>query len=232
MRITLLESRKPTARPLAQGLLSTGLHVLLVAAAVQATAGAVPSVGRLVQETSLVYVPPPQATPPPAPASEPTEQIEPLQPGFQTVPSVVEVPTSIPPLELGVPFDPDDWKGIGRENGRSRSAPLPSTSRAGSETDPFAAEEVDEPVVPLYQPAPRYPPALQHVGVTGRVVARFVVDTLGVVEPESWREVSADHGSFAAAAREATLKARFRPARVGGRPVRQLVQQAIIFEMK
>jgi outer membrane biosynthesis protein TonB len=65
--------------------------------------------------------------------------------------------------------------------------------------------------------------------VAGRVVARFVVDTLGRVEPGSVQVVAADHPLFAATVREALGAMRFRPARAGGVRVRQLVELPFAF---
>jgi len=56
-----------------------------------------------------------------------------------------------------------------------------------------------------------------------------VVDTAGRVEPESILVVAASHPAFGESARRALATARFRPARVRGNPVRQLVQQAMRF---
>jgi TonB family protein len=70
------------------------------------------------------------------------------------------------------------------------------------------------------------------MGVSGRVVVLFVVDTLGTVEPGSLRVLSSTHAAFEAAAREAVLKSRFQPARIRGRPVRQLVQQPLSFHVR
>lgn len=69
-----------------------------------------------------------------------------------------------------------------------------------------------------------YPPSLRASGTSGRVVAEFVVDTSGRVEPAHFGIVSSTDPLFSAAVRESAPSARFSPARRGGRPVRQLVR--------
>jgi len=91
---------------------------------------------------------------------------------------------------------------------------------------------VEKAVVALPGTAtPRYPSMLQSAGVDGSVLAQFVVDTLGRVEQGSFRALESTHDLFTAAVREALTRARFAPAEVGGRKVRQLVEQTFTFNI-
>jgi TonB family protein len=72
---------------------------------------------------------------------------------------------------------------------------------------------------------------MRQAGVEGRVVVRFVVDTLGSVEPGSVTVVSATFSHFESSAREAVATCRYRPARMNHRPVRVLVQAPIEFRL-
>jgi periplasmic protein TonB len=90
---------------------------------------------------------------------------------------------------------------------------------------------VDDPVQPLNIPKPRYPPVLQQAGVSGFVDAQYVVDTLGHAEPVSWKVLRSSNAQFEAPAREAIMKGVFKPARIKGAAVRQLVQQSIKFNI-
>lgn len=229
---SLLESGTQGRRPVMQAIGSAGLHLMVVAIAVQGSArahtGPVPSP----MVPPMVYVPLDRSPEPAAPdpgRSEATIAAAP-RPGVVPLPTVLDIPSSIGPADRDeVPFDPRAWSkaGPGAEHPRGRPEG-PSSAAPGA----FLLEQVDEPVVPLYQPAPRYPPALQQMGVSGRVVVLFVVDTLGTVEPGSWRVLSSTHPAFEAAAREAILRSRFQPARIRGRPVRQLVQQPLGFHVR
>ena len=97
---------------------------------------------------------------------------------------------------------------------------------------PQTENTVEKAVVALPGTAtPRYPSMLQSAGVDGSVRAQFVVDTLGRVEPGSFRALESTHDLFAAAVREALGRARFSPAETGGRKVRQLVEQTFTFSI-
>jgi hypothetical protein len=77
---------------------------------------------------------------------------------------------------------------------------------------------------------PQYPDSLWRAGVSGRVVAEFIVDTAGALEPGSLRIVSATHPYFAAAVKAALDEGAFRSAFLRGKPVRQIVQLPFVFE--
>jgi TonB family protein len=77
---------------------------------------------------------------------------------------------------------------------------------------------------------PTYPDSLLEARVPGHVVARFVVDTAGAVELATIDIVSATEPAFKAAVRQALLTARFSPARLDGRRVRQLVEMPFDFK--
>jgi protein TonB len=79
------------------------------------------------------------------------------------------------------------------------------------------------------QSKPRYPEMLRQAGIGGRVLIRFVVDTLGRVDPASVTVVQATHEQFANAARAALTGFRFRPAEVNGRRVRALAEMPFEF---
>jgi len=67
-----------------------------------------------------------------------------------------------------------------------------------------------------------YPDSLRNRGVGGDVVVEFVVDTLGLVEPDV-RVVEAAHPGLAEPARQTIRPARFAPGHVNGRKVRVLM---------
>jgi TonB family protein len=86
-----------------------------------------------------------------------------------------------------------------------------------------------EPAVLISQPTPRYPPVLQQVGLSGRVVLQFIVDTTGRVESASINVIKSTNQEFESPARESVAAAIFHPARLGPKPVRQLAQQGVRF---
>jgi periplasmic protein TonB len=61
------------------------------------------------------------------------------------------------------------------------------------------------------------------------VLAQFVVDTTGKAEVGTFKVLKSSHDLFAQAVRSALPGMRFIPAEVGGRRVKQLVQQPFAF---
>jgi TonB family protein len=87
----------------------------------------------------------------------------------------------------------------------------------------YEAKDVDSIATPIAGSIQtQYPSALFEAGVAGTATVRFIVDTSGVVEM-STLEITASHDLFAQAARQALSGARFTPAFLGGRRVRQVV---------
>ena len=90
--------------------------------------------------------------------------------------------------------------------------------------------QVERPVKPLGRhPAPRYPEALRAAGVEGIVMARFEVDTAGVIDTATFRVVRATHEAFGQAVREVLPQLRYQPAENKGHRVRQVVMQQFQF---
>jgi TonB family protein len=151
-----------------------------------------------------------------------------------------DIPTDIPPVDLTeAAMDPRNFAGRGAEGGvawgvtggtgRIDEPPvLPEES-----ADAVYAATLDdarfEPAQLLSQPVPRYPSTLLAIGISGRVLVEFIVDTVGTVEPRSIVIVESTHAAFEEPARESASRAVFRPARLGRYPVRQLSRQPISF---
>ena len=92
--------------------------------------------------------------------------------------------------------------------------------------------QVEKPVRPLPGAGgPPYPKELREANIEGEVLAQFVVDTTGRVEPGSFRALRSTHHEFVLAVRTSLSGLRFKPAEVGGRKVRQLVQQPFEFRL-
>lgn len=97
---------------------------------------------------------------------------------------------------------------------------------------PYFEFQVEHPVVQApNSPGPRYPDSLKVARVEGAVMAQFVVDTLGLPEPGSFKVLKSDHDLFTRSVAAALPNMRFIPARVGGRVVKQLVQQPFQFSL-
>jgi len=83
----------------------------------------------------------------------------------------------------------------------------------------------------LSAPAPRFPESLRRRCIQGVVILVMRVDTLGRAEPVTMITLLATDSAFARVSRDALAKARFNPARVGGRPVPVYVQIPVNFRL-
>jgi protein TonB len=81
-------------------------------------------------------------------------------------------------------------------------------------------------------PGPDYPDMLKQASIEGEVLASFVVDTTGRADVSTFKVLKSTHQQFTDAVRRALPRMRFLPAEVGGRKVKQLVQQPFTFAIK
>ncbi len=202
-------------RNLPNSLFSLFLHVVLIYGAVQATMKS-GMVAETVLDTTMVYLEeeeekPEELAPPPPPPK-----------GFQTLMAPVEIPTSIPPIDLNEKFDPRNFSGVGVEMGVA-------TGMQVDLTQVFMEAVVDEPPERISFPQPEYPRILLEAGVEGLVTLEAIIDTTGHAEPNSIKVINSTNRAFEAGARDAMRKALFRPGRVRGQPVRVLVHMPMRF---
>jgi protein TonB len=221
---------------------SLATHALAGALAILATQAALQSPSTDVRETPvLLFVPKAPPPPPEAKPDLPTPVVvvaEPPPKGFQTVAALRDIPDLIPPVDLTQrALDPRDFTGRGEEGGLAAGV-VGGTGKADvwsgtPESDAiYEATMNDErfaPAIVVSQPAPRYPKHLETLGLEGRVVVEFVIDTAGQVEPASLRVRESTHQAFDQAAQTAMLESVFKPARLSGHAVRQLTRQAVRF---
>lgn len=122
------------------------------------------------------------------------------------------------------------WDGDPAPRRKRRS---PSLDSALAELRVYDASEVDEPAQAdsATLRAPAYPDSLYAFGVAGEAVLEFVVDTTGEVRESSIGVLSATHDAFAQAARRSLLASRFRPAKLQGRKVPQVVLLPFRFQL-
>ena len=236
----LVASRAPQRRTPQWAMGSLCIHALLLGLVVETTRAALDTPTSPVADTTLVFL---RRLAPPMtrPETPPEERVEPRPvvpmpappKGFQTVVPPKDIPTTIPPVDLtSKALDPRDFTGRGVEGGVARGvvggigqvAPAAEEIYTVTTTDPGFA-----PAALISQPAPSYPPVLQQIGLSGRVLLQFVVDTTGHVELASIHVIESTHEGFEPPAREAVAAALFHPARVGSRAVRQLARQGVRF---
>ena|ERR1041384_3082336 len=105
--------------------------------------------------------------------------------------------------------------------------PIPEVSQGPV----YDEKAVDQPVRPTDVPKPVYPRELQIAGRCGYVDLQYVVGLDGRAEPGSIVAVYSTHHDFEKSALDVIRAARFTPARLAGKAVRQRVQQRIKFSV-
>jgi TonB family protein len=106
-------------------------------------------------------------------------------------------------------------------------ASAPNATQSGR---PYLESEVEKPVrMAPGSGGPVYPDSLRRLHVAGEVLVSFVVDTMGLAERDTFRELKSTNAAFTDAVIAALPLMRFFPAEVQGRKVRQLVQQPFVF---
>jgi len=109
----------------------------------------------------------------------------------------------------------------------------PSVTTVGAgQGDNWAAALGQEGPEVLTGPIPTYPDLLRQACIQGRVMLEAVVDTSGRVSPDSILVVFASNPAFVAPARQALVASLFRPAMVGGRPMRMRVRVPYEFTIR
>jgi TonB family protein len=119
----------------------------------------------------------------------------------------------------------------GGDDGRELYSQAPSVD-VESKDSVYSILEVEETAARTAgSAAPVYPPELMKEGKEGGVFIRFVVDTTGHADPASIEVVRATHPLFIESVKQAVPLMLFTPAMVGGRPVRQAVEQNFQFRI-
>lgn len=222
---TLVESRERHRRPVAQTTTSVAVHAVIIFFAMTEVHGSADPV-TAITDTSVIFVAPRDV-----PRTLTTDRRDggvPSPIGFPTVVPVIDVPPDLPPITLThQPFDPRAFTGRGVAGGAPDGIGIAAASPdVGSLI--VSSAEADEPPRLVTRAALRAPAGFE--GVPGRVVLSFVVDTLGRAELGSVKVVASSSPVFEQPATTMVLGSRFTPGRNGGRPVRVLVQQPIVFQ--
>lgn len=231
----LVESKRKKQRSPAGIFMSFVLHASMITLVVVAGGQAAEKFEKPKQEkVDFVEVkkdepPPPKDQPPPPPPPDVVAAPPPPK-GFQILTAPVEIPDVLPDIDLSKKVtDEADFSGKGVAGGTSKGVEGGKAQPVASD-QPFFEFQVEKPVQALPGGSqPRYPDILRQAGVEGEVLAQFVVDTSGRAEMGSYKVLKTTHELFGSAVKNALSTMRFIPAEVGGRKVRQLVQQPFSF---
>ena len=234
----LIESKAKRQRSPAGTAMSVIIHAALISGAVYATAHATIAAEKPKEEkVTLVEMkkndpPPPKEPPPPPPKN--VVVAPPVAKGFQVLTPPINIPDIIPKVDLSKRVtDASDFSGKGVAGGRANGDPNVKSSPTIQTDQPYFEFQVEKQAatVPGSLTA-QYPEALRASGGSdGKVTAQFVVDTSGRADMSTWKILESTNDLFASAAKDATRKARFYAAEIGGHKVKQLVQLPFSFSL-
>jgi periplasmic protein TonB len=229
----LIES-KPRRQRTTGGLIFSGVaHAVLITAAVYGTLQAKEQIEKQkVEKVQFVEMkkeppPPPKEQPPPPP----DVVMQPPPPkGFQVLTAPIKVPDVLPDIDLSKKVtDEADFSGKGVAGGRDKGV---VGGTAVNTDQPYFEFQVEKQVQTAPgSPQPRYPDMLKSANVEGEVLAQFVVDTTGHAEMNTFKVLKSSHELFTQSVRSVLPNMRFYPAEIGGRKVKQMVQQPFTFSL-
>lgn len=226
----LIETRPRKTKTAKTMALSVAVHAVLIGGAVYGTLEAKEAIEKpRAEKVEFVEMkkeepPPPEKQPPPPDIAAP-----PPPKGFQVLSAPIKIPDVLPEIDLSQKVtDEADFSGKGVQGGISKGV----VGQAVSNEQTYFEFQVEKQVAPAPgNPAPRYPDMLRSANVEGEVLVQFVVDTTGRVEMPTFKVLKTSHDLFTNAVRQALTTMRFYPAEIGGRKVKQLVQQPFNFTL-
>jgi protein TonB len=232
----LIESKSAKQKRFGGGFVSVIAHVVIIGGGVYVTANAgIINEKDKQEKVDFVEVKKDEPKPPePDKPKPPPDQVVQAPPpkGFQMLPPPVDIPTVIPDIDLSKKVtDEADYSGKGVAGGTSKGVGNAAVAPPAPD-QPYFEFQVEKPVVTAPgSPGPVYPEMLKSAGVEGQVLAQFIVDSTGRAEVGSFKVLKSDNAQFENAVKMALPRMRFLAAEVGGRKVKQLVQQPFQFSL-
>jgi hypothetical protein len=197
---------------------SAVVHLVLIAAAVAATADAGIEDRPLPSNSLVRFLAPPDRLAGQLPQREMVRYVSidiPMDVGRG---AIVQIPDKIEPDKPESGADQRD------------APPLPELHGADSV---FSELDVDSAATRYeWSAAPVYPPAMLERNISGYVRAEFIVAQNGYADTTSLRIVESTNADFVKAVHDALPFMRFRPAKFGGKIVNQLVLQEFRFQIE
>ena len=229
----LIETKPKKPKTFKTMMLSVVVHAVLISGAVYGTLQAKEAIEKpKAEKVEFVEMkkdepPPPEDKPPPPPeivAAPPPPK------GFQVLTAPIKIPDVLPEIDLSKKMtDEADFTGKGVAGGIAKGV-VGGTAPVADQTYFEFQVEKQVAAAPGNSP-PRYPDMLRSANVEGEVLVQFVVDTTGRVERGSIKILKSSHELFTSAVQSALNSMRFYPAEIGGRKVKQLVQQPFNFHL-
>ena len=223
----LIESKARRQRRFGGALLSVVTHGALIGGAIVATTQISVAKPPEPPPPDVVYHVTPAPVPTP-PVHRPTTPTTYVPTGTVVVVPPLEIPNKLPPITAGPVID-DPSKLFITRGLTTHDSTLARSSSVADPAQIYNVNDVEKQAVLRSDVRPVYPEMLRTAGIGGRVVVRFVIDTLGRVEGESVVVREASHARFENAVRDVLPRLRFTPALVNDHPVRMLVEMPFEF---
>lgn len=227
----LIETKPKKPKTFKGMVISVVVHVALIGGAVYGTLQAKEALEKPKQE-KVEFVDMKKDEPPPPeekPAEPPPEVVAAPPPpkGFQVLTAPIKIPDVLPEIDLTKKLtDEADFSGKGVAGGIAAGVGNQPIDRT------FFEFEVEKQVSGIPGTVNlRYPDMLRSANVEGEVLVQFEVDTNGRANMATFRVLKSSHDLFTASVRNALGSMRFYPAEIGGRKVKQLVQQPFNFTL-
>ena len=230
----LIETKPKKAKTGKQLLLSVVVHVVVIGAAVYGTLEAKEAIEKPKAEKVEFVEMKKEEPPPPETKPEPPPDVVAAPPppkGFQVLTAPIKIPDVLPEIDLTKKVtDEADFSGKGVAGGISKGV-VGGTAPVADQT--YFEFQVEKQVAQIpCGTCLSYPDMLRSANVEGEVLAQFVVDTTGRYEAGTFKVLKSSHEQFTNAVKNALPRMRFYPAEVGGRKVKQLVQQPFTFSLQ
>src|ERR1700681_4908225 len=224
----LLESKAKKQKMDGGTVFSIVFHTVLIGAAVYATARAgvkdEKAKSEKIQFVEMKKEPPKVPDKPPPPKEVVVKPPPPK--GFQVLRAPVKIDIKIPEIDLSKAItNENDFTGKGVKGGTGTGVV------GGTATNQTYFDfQVEKPAEMLPdQPKPKYPAVLESSGIAGEVQAQFVVGQDGKADMDSFKALKSTNELFTQSVKNVLARMRFSPAMIGGKPVKQLVQQSFQF---
>jgi protein TonB len=108
-------------------------------------------------------------------------------------------------------------------------APAIARAQDNTSSQTYFGFQVEQQARLRFGQQPSYPAQLREARVNGEVLVQYVIDEKGEPEMQSFKVLKSSDNEFSEAVRRAVAKMTFYPAQIGGRKVKQLVQQPFTF---
>jgi len=231
----LIETKKKKQRTVGGTIISVVIHAVAIGAAVYGTLNAREAMLEKPKAEKVDFVEvkkeEPKQEPEKAPPPPEVTVAPPPPKGFTVLAAPVNIPDVIPDIDLSKKVtDEADFTGKGVAGGVGRGV-VGGTGSANNEGAYFEFQVEKTAMGNPNNPQPSYPSMLQSAGVEGKVLAQFVVDTSGKADMSTFKVLESSHELFTQAVRQALPRYHFFPAEIGGKKVRQVVQQPFSFTL-